>query len=503
MPDLRISQLASLPLPITGSEVIAIVRTPQTITNKVSIGNLAAYITASIPAMISASIGSGNQNLQSVITNGGYATSSAGNLFASIEIGLLQNRLTSTDGTNESVISQFAGNTSISADQTIFISSPRVVIDKVEATGSLFGTASYSVSSSYALSASSALFASNALTASHVKVSGSGITVNWVGDLLQLTASVSGGAGPEVDTLQSVTTRGNVTTSSIQMSSILGVTGSVRIGSGITGTGVQSLAVGTNNSLGNNQGVAAFGFQTSVVGDWGLAQGAFTLAHNTAHAEGDSTTAKGYASHAEGGASKTFGFYSHAEGIQTTAIGEASHAEGDRTATVGIFSHAEGRFTTAIGSGSHAEGENTDTIGNYSHAEGFQTLAQGVYSHAEGAASTAIGIFSHAEGILTTAIGSGSHTNGYQTVAIENYQNVVGRDNIPVSGSGAFIVGDGFTPAWGGQKHNLIYAANGQVQISGSVCIQNTAGTPVNTAAPNRWIPFVHNGDSGFIPFYI
>jgi hypothetical protein len=39
--------------------------------------------------------------------------------------------------------------------------------------------------------------------------------------------------------------------------------------------------------------------------------------------------------------------------------------------------------------------------------------------------------------------------------------------------------------------------------ISGSISIQNTAGTPANTATPNRWIPFTHNGQAGFIPFYV
>jgi len=76
MPNLRISQLASLNLPFTGSEVVAIVRQPNTVTNKVTVANLAAYITASIPAMISASMGASVGTLQSVTTAGNQTSQS-------------------------------------------------------------------------------------------------------------------------------------------------------------------------------------------------------------------------------------------------------------------------------------------------------------------------------------------------------------------------------------------------------------------------------------------
>ena len=63
-----------------------------------------------------------------------------------------------------------------------------------------------------------------------------------------------------------------------------------------------------------------------------------------AHAEGDCTTAIGYASHAEGGSTYSSGDGSHTEGIGTIASGMASHAEGYQTRARGTNQHVFGKF---------------------------------------------------------------------------------------------------------------------------------------------------------------
>ena len=126
-----------------------------------------------------------------------------------------------------------------------------------------------------------------------------------------------------------------------------------------------------SNYIGNN----TTGFN---IGKTGSAYGAEifnSYSNNVAnkqysHAEGEYTTASGYASHAECSSTVASGAYSHAEGF---------HANANKH-----YSHAEGYYTAADGSASHAEGSNTIAGGDYSHSEGNHTLAEGEYSHAEG-----------------------------------------------------------------------------------------------------------------------
>ena len=148
------------------------------------------------------------------------------------------------------------------------------------------------------------------------------------------------------------------------------------------------------------------------------AEGSGTIASSHAsHAEGQSTTASGWASHAEGSETTASGFSSHAEGSGTIASRENSHAEGRSTNASGAHSHAEGYSTTASGDGSHTEGSGTIGIGEASHAEGYSTTASGTNSHAEGRETTASGNFSHAEGSGSIASGKYSHAEGDRTGA--------------------------------------------------------------------------------------
>jgi hypothetical protein len=496
MPNLRISQLASLNLPFTGSEVVAIVRQPNTVTNKVTVANLAAYITASIPAMISASIGGGNQDLQSVITNGAYATSSNSGLVGNFLLGPLGNRLGHGDGNNESSITQYAGNTSIFADQQILITTERVVIDKAEATGSLLGTASFATSAAtasyfdgiiasasnaltasyfftssvtsasiaqFATSAATASFfsgtvgsaslaqtASYALTASYVDVVGNNITVNYVGSQIQLTGSSGGGI---VDTLQAVTTAGNQTS--------------------------QSVIINATLTNGNN---------CSAIGPESHAEGRQSTSIGTgSHSEGFATTAIGGWSHSEGNQTRAIGFNSHTEGNGTTSIGLGSHSEGDSCLSLGFYSHAEGFQTTASGSRSHTEGQATKTFAIYSHAEGAFTTTKGYASHTEGLNTIASSSYSHAEGEQTVAIGQAAHAEGLGTIANASYQHAQGKYNIPVNGEGSFVIGNGISDI---SRSNLIYASGSQVQITGSLLVSGgtISGSFVGTVATASYV---------------
>jgi hypothetical protein len=197
----------------------------------------------------------------------------------------------------------------------------------------------------------------------------------------------------------------------------------------------------------------------------GFAQGdSVTVTGTGAHAQGFSTTTNGDYSHAEGTSTLASGDYSHAEGDNTQANGYGAHAEGDNTKANGNYSHAEGYTTVATGSYSHAEGYYTEASGDYSHAEG-QGIAVGTYSHAEGN-GTANGIGSHAEGTSTLASGDYSHAEGRDTITVSDFQHAQGTCNLPISGAGAFILGNGTDNS---NRSNLIFASGSLVQVTGSV----------------------------------
>lgn len=189
---------------------------------------------------------------------------------------------------------------------------------------------------------------------------------------------------------------------------------------------------------------------------------------------GDQTIPANY-SHAEGRNTLTVGNYSHAEGFATDALGNGSHAEGGRTEARGNYSHAEGYETDAYGDVSHAEGFYSAATGEGSHVEGYISLAQGDYSHAEGESCITIAGVSHAEGSNTITYGYASHAEGVGTVAVDSYQHVQGIYNLPVSGAGAFILGNGNVDTQ--IRSNLIYASGSRVEITGSLMVSSSLTT--------------------------
>ena len=207
-------------------------------------------------------------------------------------------------------------------------------------------------------------------------------------------------------------------------------------------------------------------------------------------AHGDSVVASGMYSHAEGSLTVASGDYSHAEGVETIASGSYSHSEGYYAQAEGYGSHAEGYDSIASGSFSHAEGYSTKAYGESSHSEGNNTEASGEISHAEGLDTIASGVASHAEGDATIALGYASHAEGCATIAAAPYQHVQGKYNVTSSIESAFIVGNGTN---NDDRSNLIFAAENQVIISGSVIsnygftgsLQGTASFAVSAS----WAP--------------
>jgi len=246
-----------------------------------------------------------------------------------------------------------------------------------------------------ATSAVSASYANNVnidnLTGSLVTTSSlNTFTASYKIDSASFSASIadlytgSGGGGTSTDTLQDVTTRGNYTSTSIDINNDLRVYQNLKT---VSGTAI-------NSSV-------AFGQDTQATGQ-------FSFAHGN-------------------------GAVFISPGFDLVASGQYSHAEGEGTKAIGLGSHAEGLFTTAIGQHSHAEGHYT-TAGT--------------------------------DSINNTHLGC--HAEGEGTIAAASFQHAQGMWNIPMSGAGAFIVGNGTNNTL---RSNLIYAQGSEVQITGSLLI--------------------------------
>jgi hypothetical protein len=411
-----------------------------------------------------------------------------------------------------------------------------VISGSIQATN-FYGTASYALTSagtaSSALTAISASYASsstnanNANTASFIKTSGYGISTNFSGSTLILTASLRtvNGITPGPNGNVAVSLGGAVYTgnsASFAASSSGAITSSFGDGSifiisdpaypqlngdsyiytsnyPLSGTWNPLASInqaqadlryllldGTNTMTGNlNMGNKSVSNMFNLV--HGVNNSTGSDPNFPYHAEGYSTLAAGVNSHTEGGQTTTTenqpgghaeGYlttvdssYSHAEGYNNITKGAFSHGEGTATTTIGQYSHAEGNSTTSKGNQSHSEGESTIAIGTGAHSEGNITTANGNYSHAEGELTKALGYGSHAEGNTTTAVGQFSHAQGNNTVAKNNYSFAVGQYNT-ISTSQVFAIGNGNSVT---RSNVLEINDQNQLFISGNIFLSQSA----------------------------
>lgn len=159
--------------------------------------------------------------------------------------------------------------------------------------------------------------------------------------------------------------------------------------------GLRTKATGDNSH--------AEGQETQATGARSHAEGKLTVASGDAsHSEGQETQAIGIASHAEGvkTITNTDAWASHVEGYncETGGNAETNDKEADEDNIEGQMAHAEGNSTIARGNASHAEGTKTIAVGKCSHAEGYLTKAIGASAHAEGEGNSTEAVCSHIEG---------------------------------------------------------------------------------------------------------
>lgn len=150
-----------------------------------------------------------------------------------------------------------------------------------------------------------------------------------------------------------------------------------------------------------------------------------------------------------------------------TTVGELSTAEGEQTTASGYASHAEGVRSRAEGKYSHAEGGLTGARGNSSHSEGYGTSAKGICSHAEGEQTKASGYASHAEGYYTTATNDQSHAGGHY-----NADMTAGGSTSNTVGT-AFVIGNGTSSTALSNAFSVMF--DGTVKAAKTITASTTA----------------------------
>lgn len=164
-----------------------------------------------------------------------------------------------------------------------------------------------------------------------------------------------------------------------------------------------------------------------------------------------------------------------------------------RSALIGNYSLAEGENTTAAGYASHAEGIETYAIATATHTEGWDARAYGLASHTEGMYCTSEGKCSHAQNWGTIAHGLAQTVLGKfnleEVVADEELQGIYALIIGNGSGSGS-LRSNALTVDWDGHvvatsaKKSIMYTGE-YIRLYGSEDPGTTAGRITITTSSN------------------
>jgi hypothetical protein len=166
-----------------------------------------------------------------------------------------------------------------------------------------------------------------------------------------------------------------------------------------------------------------------------------------------------------------------------TSIGSSNYLTNTYSFAQGSSNSASADYAIATGNGSKATQYLAIAQQYGSRAEGYWSIAQGYFTKAYGTAAYVRGNQTIANGDASSAIGNysvssgeASFASGYYVSTVDLAQHVFGIRNIPISGAGAFIIGNG-QPSYGGTPSNLLFAQGTTVQITGSLIVSQSLNT--------------------------
>ena len=197
-------------------------------------------------------------------------------------------------------------------------------------------------------------------------------------------------------------------------------------------TGVNSFAVGTGNSISDNEGMA-LGSGVTVEGVGGVAIG------TSCQAKSERSVAIGDTALAQTGTGPiSIGKDTTASGAHSLAMGNNSVSTSGNSVSIGTQTIASGPQAVAMGNQAAASGENSVAIGQEAEAGGASSFALGYKSKATGLRSVALGPESLSSGVGTLTHGEGSSANASYSVALGQENDI-----IEDAGVGHFAVGIG------------------------------------------------------------
>jgi len=237
------------------------------------------------------------------------------------------------------------------------------------------------------------------------------------------------------------------------------------VGNQTVATGTYCSSIGALNSVNDGDGGpvtfgSAFGYQNSVIGNWGAS--AFGYKNN---ANSSQSSAFGHKNNATDRHASAFGSDNTASGEASLAVGYNNTSSAYGTTAVGYDNSASSLATTAVGYSNNAEGGESTAIGHNNHAQGGESNAFGWANTCEGGESSAFGCNNTTNGTYALALGHGSTSSGNRSAAIG--YSAISRNNDTINFGGAIVV-----RAFNGEG---LDASQNFAQFSG---VQNVVLTP-------------------------
>lgn len=251
-----------------------------------------------------------------------------------------------------------------------------------------------------------------------------------------------------------------------------------------------------------NIGLGAVDFSRSLDntnenGATGLAS--FAVGNNT-KASGNNSFASGSASSSTGEGSFSTGRQTEASGVFSASLGSYTISSGDYSFASGYQSEASGTYSAVFGNGNIALGTYSFATGFGSQANGESSAAFGRLARANGVGSFALGgtstsVATSADGGASIAIGSGIQAKAFGSMSIGvNNDPLVATEAAWVSGSPAFIVGNGSSPSVGSRKNAYVLYNDGRSEQESDIEVTDpTKGIILRSPDNSRWRITVDN----------
>jgi len=183
-------------------------------------------------------------------------------------------------------------------------------------------------------------------------------------------------------------------------------------------------------------------------------------------ASSNCATAMGYFTTASGQYSTAMGNLTISSGFASGAMGSTTEASGDYSIAMGVGTLATGEASTAMGHYTTAVGNYSTSMGNGTSAVGTASTAMGGTTEAIGDSSTTMGMYTSAEGQASIAMGIGTNSRPFASFVMGRYNIISGSPNTWEGSEPVFVIGNGADDS--NRSNALTVLKNGNLGIATS-----------------------------------